>query len=176
MLPPNSASEAAERKILRLAVPAVACAFLCGSPARAGTSMGSFAVSAGISATCVINSASMAFGAYNPTVNANFDATGAVSVSCTNGTSYNIGLDKGLGTGATITNRVMMNGSNKLTYQIYSDSARTQNWGNTVGTNTVSGTGTGFSQSFTAYGRITAGQTSTPPGSYSDTVTVKITY
>jgi spore coat protein U-like protein len=149
---------------------------MCAQPGQAGTTTGPLTVQASISATCAVNSASMGFGTYNPTLNANFDTTGTISVSCTNATSYNIGLGTGTGTGATTTNRVMMSGSDTISYRIYSDLGRTQNWGNTVGTNTVAGTGTGFMQSFTAYGRITSGQTAARPGSYSDTVTVTVTY
>lgn len=172
----HSAFAAPAHRKLRNGLLAFVCAGFCVQAGQAGTSSGSLTVQASISATCAIDSASMDFGTYNPTLNSNFDATGTVSVSCTNGTAFNIGLDKGVGTGANITNRIMMSGANTLTYQIFSDSGRTQNWGNTVGTNTLAGTGTGFSQTFTAYGRITAGQKTAPPGSYSDTVTVKITY
>ena len=144
--------------------------------ARAATATGSLAVTGTIAATCQVNTSSLAFGTFNPVLNTNLNVNGSVSISCTNGTPYNIGLGVGAGTGATITNRVMMSGSNKLTYQIYRDAAQTQNWGQTVGTDTVTGTGTGSAQTVTAYGRIVSGQTTAVIGSYTDTVTVTITY
>jgi len=144
--------------------------------ARSATSSGSLAVSGTISATCAVNASSLAFGTINPVLNTNLDVTGTVSVSCTNSTTYNVGLDAGGGSGATITNRKMTSGGNTLTYQIFRDSGRTQNWGNTVGTDTVSGTGNGSAQSITAYGRIPSGQISAVVGSYTDTVTITITY
>jgi spore coat protein U-like protein len=58
---------------------------------------------------------------------------------------------------------------------LYSDSGRTTNWGNTVGTDTVSGTGTGSAQSLTAYGRIPS-QPTPAPATYSDTIVVTLTY
>jgi spore coat protein U-like protein len=39
-------------------------------------------------------------------------------------------------------------GQNTLGYQLFSDAARTINWGNSSGTNWVSGTGTGSTQRF----------------------------
>ena len=151
-------------------------AMMTASPARATTATGSLAVSGTISATCQVNASSLNFNTFNPVLNTNLDVSGSVSVSCTNGTTYNVGLNAGSGTGATITNRIMTSGSNTLTYQIFSNAGRTTNWGNTVGTDTVAGTGNGSAQTITAYGRIPAGQTSAQVGSYTDTVTVTITY
>jgi len=48
-------------------------------------------------------------------------------------------------------------------------------WGNTVGTNTVAGTGNGASQSYTIYGQVPPQNTPTP-AVYTDTVTVTVTY
>ena len=50
----------------------------------------------------------------------------------------------------------MTNGSNTINYLLYTDSARTTVWGNTVGTDTVAAIGNGASQSFTVYGRVPA--------------------
>jgi spore coat protein U-like protein len=58
---------------------------------------------------------------------------------------------------------------------MYSDAARTVNWGNTPATDTVSGTGNGSAQSLTVYGRVPT-QATPAPASYSDTVTVTINY
>jgi spore coat protein U-like protein len=121
---------------------------------------------------CAINASNLNFGAYTGAV---VNATSALTVQCTSGTAYNVGLDPGQTSGATVTTRQMVNGSNKLNYTLYSDSGRTTNWGNTVGTDTVAGTGSGATQSLTVYGRITAGQ-SPPPGSYTDTITATLTY
>ena len=62
-----------------------------------------------------------------------------------------------------------------LAYALYQDSAHTINWGNTVGTDTVSGTGNGSAQTLTVYGEVPAGQSVTP-GAYTDTITATITY
>jgi spore coat protein U-like protein len=62
-----------------------------------------------------------------------------------------------------------------LSYSLFSNSVHTTNWGNTVGTDTVAGTGTGSVQSLTVYGQVPAGQF-TKPGSYADTITATVTY
>ena len=48
-------------------------------------------------------------------------------------------------------------------------------WGNTVGTNTIAGTGSGGSQSYTVYGRVPP-QTTPAAATYTDTITVTVTY
>ena len=62
-----------------------------------------------------------------------------------------------------------------LGYKLFRDSGRTLNWGNTVGTDTVSGTGNGIAQLLTVYGQVPAGQFPRP-GNYADTITATITY
>jgi Spore Coat Protein U domain len=76
-------------------------------------------------------------------LSANIDQTNTISVTCTNTTPYNIGLDKGLN-GSSVTTRQMKTGSAVINYSLFSDSGRTTNWGNTVGTDTVAATGNGF--------------------------------
>ncbi len=146
-------------------------AFATGS-AQAATSSSSMAVSATVQATCSISANALAFGTYS---SAQLDAASTLSVSCTNTTGYNVGLDAGSGSGASVASRKMSNGAQLLSYSVYSDSSRATVWGATVGTNTVTGTGTGSAQTINVYGRIPAGQLPTP-GSYTDTITATITY
>lgn len=158
---------------LIIAPGAVALA-LCVSAtaASAATATASMSVTASVQATCTVSATGLSFGTY---VSAQLDASTTLSVSCTNTTPYNIGLDVGTGTGATVSSRKMTSGAQTLTYSVYSDSGRATVWGPTIGTNTVTGTGNGSAQSFTVYGRIPSGQLPTP-GSYSDTVTATVTY
>jgi spore coat protein U-like protein len=62
-----------------------------------------------------------------------------------------------------------------LGYKLFSNSGYTTNWGNTVGTDTVAGIGTGTAQSLSVYGQLPAGQF-VRPGSYTDTVIATVTY
>ncbi len=144
-------------------------------PVEATTTTTTFATQITIAATCVINSAStLDFGSQG-VLTANVDQTSTIQVQCTNTTPYNIGLNGGTGTGATVTNRKMTSGGATINYSLYSDSGRTANWGVTVGTDTVAATGNGASQSFTVYGRVPP-QTTPAPSTYSDTITVVVTY
>jgi spore coat protein U-like protein len=66
-------------------------------------------------------------------------------------------------------------GTSLLAYSLFSNPAMSINWGQTIGANTVIGTGTGVQQSLTVYGQIPAGQV-VNPGSYTDTITATVTY
>ncbi len=128
-----------------------------------------------ITATCTINSASTLNFGTQGVLATNVDQTSTIQVTCTNTTPYNIGLDAGTGTGATVATRKLTSGANTVNYTLYSNSGRTTVWGNTVSTDTVAGTGNGAAQSYTVYGRIPS-QTTPAPGSYTDTITVTVTY
>lgn len=128
-----------------------------------------------IQATCTIVSASsLNFGSQG-VLAANVDQTSTLQVQCTNTTAYNIGFDAGTATGATVTSRQMSNAGATVAYALYSDTGRTTNWGNTIGTDTVSATGNGAAQSYTVYGRVPL-QTTPAPATYTDTITVTVTY
>jgi spore coat protein U-like protein len=145
------------------------------SPAGAATTTSTFTVQMTVTSSCVINSAStLNFGNQGVLV-ANVDNSSTLQVQCTNTTPYNIGLDAGTGSGATVAVRKMTSGASTINYSLYSDSARTTVWGNTVGTNTVSATGSGASQSYTVYGRVPP-QTTPAAATYTDTITVTVTY
>ncbi len=76
----------------------------------------------------------------------------------------------------TVTSRKMTGpGSELLAYGLFQDSGHTINWGDTVGTDTKSGTGDGAIQSFTVYGKLPQAQF-IGPGAYSDTITVTLTF
>ena len=141
-------------------------------PARAATATSAIAVTATVLSFCSITALPLAFGNYN---NALVNATTALAVTCTVGTTYNVGLDLGLGTGATVAQRRMTFNTSQLAYGLYVDAAHTMAWGNTIGTNTLAGTGSGLVQTITVYGQIPAGQ-AVAPGVYTDTVMATITY
>jgi spore coat protein U-like protein len=143
--------------------------------AEATTTTASVAVSASVLSSCGVTALPLAFGTYSPAQSTNTTAQTSVVVTCTNGTPYNVGLNAGGGTGASVTTRVMSSGSNTLTYSLYQDSGYSTVWGNTIGTNTVTGTGSGLSQTITVYGSVTALQAA-PAGSYTDSITVSMTY
>jgi spore coat protein U-like protein len=151
------------------------CALLGAAGAQAATVTGTFSVSMTINASCVLSSSSgIAFGATG-VLSSNTDATGTLGVQCTSSTPYTVSLDAGGGTGATTATRKLTSGGSTINYVLYRDSARTLTWGNTIGTDTVAGTGNGAVQTLTVYGRVPS-QTTPAAGAYSDTVNVTITY
>jgi spore coat protein U-like protein len=157
-----------------IAVGAVGLA-LMGGVAYAATATSTFGVDVTIQAQCLINSAStLSFGTQG-VLSANVDQTSTIVVQCTNTTTYDIGLDAGGGSGASVTTRKLTGGGATINYTLYSNPGRTTVWGNTVSTDTVAATGNGGAQSHTVYGRIPA-QTTPAPAAYSDTITITVTY
>ena len=143
--------------------------------AYAATATTTFQVKVTIAATCAISSATLLDFGGAGVLSANVDQTSTIQVQCTNTTPFDIGLDKG-SNGASVATRLMKgSGVPTVQYALYSNPARTTNWGNTVGTDTVGSTGTGSTQSFTVYGRI-APQSTPQPDTYTDTITVTVTY
>ena len=115
------------------------------------------------------------FGSIPGDITANVDQTSTIGLTCTGRTVWKLGLDNGANASGTVRRMRQGTSSSYVPYELYSDAARTQRWGGTVGTDTVNGTGTGSAQSVTVYGRVPAPQVPAP-GSYSDTITVTITY
>ena len=142
------------------------------SPAIAATATTTFTVTATVQATCLISATSLAFGTYT---GVQVDATSTITVTCTNTTPWNIGLNAGTAPGATVTTRQMLNGAATLNYALFRDAARTLNWGNTVATDTLAGTGSGAAQAQTVFGRV-AGSQFPAPGGYADTITATVTF
>jgi spore coat protein U-like protein len=139
-----------------------------------GTATTSFNVTTTVPTTCSIATNNLNFGTAG-VLTANTDATTTLTPTCTNGAPYNIGLDGGLSAATDPTKRKMTKGAEFVVYGLYRDSARSLPFGNTIGTNTLAGTGTGLAQSVAAYGRI-APQATPSPGTYSDTIVVTLTF
>src|SRR6476659_5944901 len=135
---------------------------LLANASYAASTTSTFAVQATITATCTINSAStLNFGTVG-VLAANTDQTSTIQVACTNTTPYNIGLDAGTGSGATVAVRKLTSGGATVNYSLYSDAGHATVWGTTIGTDTVAATGSGSAQSYTVYGRIPAQTTPAP--------------
>jgi spore coat protein U-like protein len=161
-----------------VAVALTATVAMVGSvPAIAGSTSSNISVTATVNAQCTVTTGAVAFGTYNPLTATNNDATGSLSVTCTNGTAWTAAAGAGTGTGATLASRKMTSGSNLLNYVLYTDSGRTTVWGDgTSSTATVGATGTGAAQSTTIYGRLPGSQSNAAVGSYADTVAVTVAF
>jgi spore coat protein U-like protein len=135
--------------------------------------------------TCTATAVTLDFGVYVPTSALATDGVGAVRVRCSLiGTgalpvlvSYDLGLSAGR-SGSTA-QREMRGSGHRLDYNLYSDSARSQVWGEagTADQVTVS-YGTALFGTWVQtdiYGRITARQ-NVKAASYTDTITVTVSY
>ncbi len=143
------------------------CAMAAATPARAQTATATLTVSATVTANCTVSTSALAFGNVNTLSGSNVDSTGGLAVTCTNGTAWTASAGVGAGSGASFASRRMTSGGNLLAYNLYTNAARTNVWGNgTAGTANLTGTGTGGAQNVTVYGRVGAGQTGAPAGSY----------
>ena len=147
---------------------------LLPNAADAATKTATFNVTAVVVSDCTISADHLDFGNVG-ILTANVDADAEIRVLCTTGTEYQVGLDAGSGTGSTVQDRYMANGSDTLKYQMYKDVARVQVWGDIPPTDTASGVGTGNEDVLTIYGRIPV-QSPPAPGNYISTVTATITY
>ena len=137
---------------------------------------------AGTNCTCGVSAIGVNFGSYNPFSAANVDGTATVTVTCsTTGAgvvSYALGLSAGSGTFAL---RKMINGANQITYNLYSDAAHSQIWGDgTSGTSVVTDTymlilNSSRTINYTVYGRVTGSQ-NVAVGTYTDTITVTLVF
>ncbi|MGH8082441.1 MAG: Csu type fimbrial protein [Lysobacter sp.] len=149
----------------------------CTSGGSTGTtSTFPFTVNGSVPNTCTLTPKpvpDLAFGSVPGLITSNVDRTTAIGLVCTGRTAWQIGLNNGLNASGTI-RRMRNAGGQFVPYELYRNSGRSQRWGNTLGTDTQAGTGTGTAQSQTVYGRV-APQVANV-GSYTDTVTVTVTY
>ena len=151
--------------------PTQSCAVVSARAARAP-----FRVSAMNNNSCNISTTSMSFGTRTD-LNSVQTASNQISVTCTNGVKYSLGLSNGSNGGTSPSNRFVANAasSQKIIYGIYQNSSLTQQWGSTAGADVISGTATGLTQVYNAYGQIPV-QLTPLGGSYSDTVVITLTY
>ncbi|MDR5785386.1 spore coat U domain-containing protein [Caballeronia sp. LP003] len=156
---------------------ALAASPLLPFAAQAATRSTTFAVTLTLQNDCQIAANPLNFG-NSGVIAANVDQTTTLSVTCSNGAAYNVGLDAGSVAGSTITNRLLAGTGTPaptVAYQLYRDAARTLVWGQTIGTDTVASTGTGAAQTLTVYGRV-APQATPAAGTYSSSVTATVTF
>ena len=133
-----------------------------------------FLVSATVTNQCNVSATALDFGTVG-LLTAGALGTSTLNVQCANGSAYRVGLDAGLNGGGNVNARKLKLGAATIGYQLHSNSARTTVWGNTLGTDTVSGTGNGSIQAYTVYGSVPA-QATPAAGTYQDTITVSVTY
>lgn len=130
---------------------------------------------------CAVSASGMSFGNYDPISGAHADTTGTVRVACTLTValtgSYTVSLSAG--NSGSYSARHLRNGSNTLSYNLFTTSARSIVWGDgTGGSSSVTQNFLALlfvENTLTIYGRIPGGQ-NVPAGTYNDTITVTVTY
>jgi len=167
-------------RIAGLLVLATMALWLAPNPVAAGSSTGTLSVTASVAQNCVVNSPTLAFGAYDPVVanlSTNDDQTATIVVTCTKGAS---GITLGFGnsanapTGCSTPQRCLVSSGHYLNYQIYSDSGRSSTWTTAIA-ETVTG-GVTAPTSVTVYGRIPFGQDASVGATYTDSVTATVNF
>ena len=159
---------------------------LAAGTASAGSTQGSFDVSATVSGSCVITSAqAIAFGNYDPTAahaSADLDGAGAVAVRCTAGsTNVLVSLDQGqhadAASSAEAPLRRMSSGDDFISYSLFKDAGRSEVWGAGGSADNVIAefTSSLVPVDLTTYGRIAGGQNASI-GTYTDTVGINVTF
>ena len=147
------------------------------STSFAATATTTIPITAIVIDSCVVVASPLTFGNYNGISGGMLDAAAAITPICTSGTAYSIAIDAGLGSGATMTSRILTGPDGAtLNYGIFTDTNRLTVWGDgTGGTSWVVASGVGLAQPVTMYGRVPAGQAATV-GAYSDTLTITVSY
>ena len=129
-------------------------------------------------ANCSLGGAAVAFGSYDALSPSPFDTIGSMVFQC-NPKDHNIMITLSTGNSSSYSTRSMVNGGQQLLYNLYRDTGRTIIWGD----------GSSGSQAYMnnnpqpnnrdiivpIFGRIPPGQ-NVKVGTYSDTITVTLTY
>ncbi|TXK62339.1 Csu type fimbrial protein [Alkalisalibacterium limincola] len=157
----------------------VAQAFAAGSPQSSN-----FDVTATVLGSCVItDTQNIDFGQYDPAdanLTAHRDAEGSVTVRCVRGTAVTVSLGQGNnqadGSSCATPLRQMAAGTERLGYGLYQDATRNTPWGcDAANQQEFTAASPSTPTVLTTFGRIPGGQ-DVAAGSYTDRVTVDVTF
>jgi spore coat protein U-like protein len=160
------------KRLLVAATALIGVAVSPGAWAQSQTTTAIIAVTASVDPACSVTASTLSFLTVPATTIVNANAT--VNVNCTDGATYEVGLDAGLNASGAQRNLKIASGPTLLQYNLFQDAGYTIPWGNTLEVNTKEGTGTGSAVPWTIYGQIPSQVVTT--GVYRDTVTVTVTY
>lgn len=150
---------------------------LAGGPTGGATASGAlpFTATATVPTACrAVATTDLDFGSASGVITGSIDQTSTISLTCTGGTAWSIGLDNGQhAMGGVRRMRAGLLGGT-LDYALYRDPSRSLRWGATPNVDTQTGTGNGLPQAVTVYGRVPP--QSAGAGSYSDVIVVTVTY
>lgn len=168
--------------ILKSSLLAIAVAAGSIGGAHAAEDTATFQVKIVITESCDIHTTAptdIDFGTQLRSTGAPVTRTGTITVNCSSGTPYTIGLNGGLHSTGSLTapaagERRMASGTGFVPYDLFRNASFSQFWGNTPGVDTQAGTGNANNQSYTVHARVPS--TDYAAGTYLDTVTAKIVY
>jgi spore coat protein U-like protein len=138
---------------------------------------GTIDVSATVIPNCRIDLTPLRFGSYDPLGShstAYLDAATDILLTCTRNSRATVVMDEGRGGAPGRDTRGLLYGNDRLDYQIFTNSERTQIWGRGSRAVHVS-SAQSARQKVTVYGRIPAGQ-EVPSGTYIDVVTATVDF
>lgn len=141
------------------------------SRAEAATSTTQMTVTATVLSSCALTGASLNFGEYVSGRTTNLDVDGQITYSNCSG---RLTFELNGGQSGNVNARAMRNGANSLNYQLFRNPTRTAIFGTGTNAQSVDQLIPGNGQVI-VYGRIPSGQ-SVPAGTYTDTVTVTLTF
>ncbi len=164
-------------------------AYLLAPPLAADTVTRNFTVTATIANGCIFGSSGSGGSGNLGTINfgtlanvanvvdaASTVGAGSLVVTCTPGMAVSIALNGGVNGGSNA-QRYLINsgGTRTLAYQLYQDAARSTVWGTGALARSIASF-PATTQTLTVYARLLSNGTPPPAGSYSDTVTVTLTW
>ena len=164
------------RKIGMIAAVAVPALMALTPAAHASTAQTTMAVTAVTLNSCSVVALPLVFGNISQVNGTATDSQTTLTVVCTPGVNYNVGLDQGAHAAGGTRQMQAVLGTATIPYTLYSDSTRTTVWGNTVNTDTVSGTAGVLPGIYQVYGREPGNATLVGAGAYADAVTVTVTF
>jgi spore coat protein U-like protein len=154
---------------------------MCRLMCRSGIAALSLMVSTTGQGACTISASGVAFGVYNPLSSSPADAVGMITLSCSrmSGTGhYAIALSAGVS--GSYAGRAMRSGRSTLPYQLYTNAAHTEIWGDgSGGSAVVVGVDNllqrGGTSTYPVYGR-TPPRRPVGPGIYGDLIVMTVTF
>lgn len=137
-----------------------------------------FTARADVPDQCTISTATdLDFGGNAGAISSNRDSTSAISLACRLRSTWDVGLNNGMNASGNVRRMRLNATSNHVNYQLYRDTGRSVRWGNTIGSDTRSGTSNATTTTLIVYGRVPGSPAQTvPAGTYNDVVTVTVTY
>jgi spore coat protein U-like protein len=130
-----------------------------------------------VEAACTVSASGVSFGSYSVYAAGAATSTATVTYNCGNH-DRNIEIDLSAGSSGSFTTRTLKQGTNALNYNLYTDAALTQIWGDGTGgtaTYTKANPANGVDVNVTIYGRVPPLQDARV-GAYTDSVVATINF